>query len=74
MKDYPETFDIMLEAVMATIQPKDEKVKEAIKWISTERSESKNTDVIRLINNATMRFDLSPKEEEFLISFYRNKS
>jgi len=59
---------------MATIQPKDEKVKEAIKWISSERSESENADIARLINNATMRFDLSPKEEEFLISFYKNKS
>lgn len=66
---------LMLEAVMATIQPKDEKIKEAIKWISGERSGSENTDLTRLINNATMRFDLSPKEEEFLISFYKeNKS
>jgi hypothetical protein len=65
---------LMLEAVMATIQGKDEKVKEAIKWISSERSESENSDIARLINNATMRFDLSPKEEEFLISFYKNKS
>ena len=57
---------------MATIKSKDEKVKLAIKWISGELQEGKKQDLSRLINGATMRFDLSPKEEEFLISFYKD--
>jgi hypothetical protein len=56
---------------MATIIPKDEKVKQAIKWISDESLECANTDMVRLVSKATIKFDLSPKEEAFLISFYR---
>lgn len=60
---------------MATIQQKDEIVKQAIKWISSVRQEDEKRDMSRLINDATIRFDLSPKEAEFLISFYKeNKS
>jgi hypothetical protein len=58
---------------MATIQPKDEKVKQAIKWISVERQESENKGKSKLISDAAMKFNLSPKEEEFLISFYKDK-
>ena len=58
---------------MATIQPKGEKIRQAVKWISSERLEDENRSIPILIQNAALRFNLSPKEEEFLISFYKEK-
>lgn len=51
------------------IQPKGEKVKQVIKWISERRDGDKS--ISTLIQEASTRFNLSPKEEEFLWIFYR---
>ncbi|MBW1800883.1 MAG: hypothetical protein JRJ85_09140 [Deltaproteobacteria bacterium] len=56
---------------MATIQPKGEKMRQAVKWISEMLRENENRPVAVLIQEAGARFNLSPKEEEFLNSFYR---
>ncbi len=55
---------------MATIQPKGEKLRQAVRWISEEQEERKEKGVQKLIQEAALRFNLSPKEEEYLISFY----
>ncbi|MFC1535333.1 hypothetical protein ACFL7M_18445 [Thermodesulfobacteriota bacterium] len=55
---------------MATIQPKGEKVRQAVKWISGERKEDENKSLSLLIQDASTRFNLSPKDEEFLRCFY----
>ena len=55
---------------MATIQPKGEKLRQAVRWISEERQEGEEKGVQKLIREAGLRFNLSPKEEEYLISFY----
>ncbi|MFO7739451.1 MAG: hypothetical protein R6V46_13310 [Desulfatiglandaceae bacterium] len=55
---------------MATIQPKGEKLRQAVKWISEKRTEDENAAIYRLIEQASMQFNLSPKEEDFLRSFY----
>ena len=55
---------------MATIQPKGEKIRQAVKWISEKRKEDKNRSISRLIGEASAQFNLSPKDEEFLRSFY----
>jgi hypothetical protein len=57
---------------MATIQPKGEKVRQAVKWIAEARLEDESHPIGELIEKAAGRFNLSPKEEEFLISFYNN--
>ena len=56
---------------MATIQRKGEQLRQAIKWISEERQEDENRPITELIEKATLRFNLSPKDEEFLRSFYK---
>jgi hypothetical protein len=56
---------------MTTVLPKGEKLRQAVKWISGERLEDENKEMLLLIQEASYKFDLSPKEEEFLISFYR---
>lgn len=55
---------------MATIMPEKEKIKQAVKWISGELKENEVKTVSSLIQAAALRFNLSPKEEEFLSCFY----
>jgi len=59
---------------MATIQPKGEKVRKAVKWISENLKEDEKKPIYRLIQDASLRFTLSPKEEDFLRSFYEEGS
>ena len=56
---------------MATIVPKGEKVKQAVKWIAAERMEDEEKGITLLIQRAAAKFNLSPKDEEFLQVFYR---
>jgi hypothetical protein len=56
---------------MTTIMPEGEAIRRAIKWISGERQEDPNKLIQILVNDAVSRFDLTPKETEFLTEFYR---
>lgn len=58
---------------MATIQPKGEHMRQAIRWISAERLEDESKPIQKLIQEAALRFNLSPMDEDYLISFYREK-
>ena len=55
---------------MATIMPEAENVQKAIKWISASL-ESENLPMQKLIEKAIFKFDLSPKDTEFLTNFFR---
>lgn len=59
---------------MATIQPKGEKIRQAVRWISDERLEDENKDFSALISKAGMKFNLSPAEEDYLRTFYKEKN
>jgi hypothetical protein len=56
---------------MATIQPKGEKLRQAVKWISENRQEDETRSLCILIQEAAQQFNLSPKDEDFLMSFYK---
>jgi len=56
---------------MATIVPEGKTVRQAIKWISENLKENQTKKPIKLIEEAGARFNLSPKDEEFLRSFYK---
>jgi hypothetical protein len=58
---------------MATIQPEGEKIRQAVKWISEKRKEDETRPIFSLVQEAAPQFNLSPKEEEFLVSFYEQK-
>jgi hypothetical protein len=58
---------------MTAIQPKGEKIRQAVKWISSELQEDEKKSIPKLIQEAALRFNLSPVEEESLVSFYREK-
>ena len=59
---------------MATLQPKGEKMRQAVKWISGCLREDEDRSIQGLIQEAANRFNLSPKEEEFLNDVYAEKS
>ena len=59
---------------MAAIQPKGERVRQAVKWISENLKEDEKRPIYRLIQDASLRFTLSPKEEDFLRAFYEEGS
>lgn len=58
---------------MASIQPKGENVRNAVKWISESLQEAPDKPLRMLISEACQRFNLSPLEEESLVAFYREK-
>jgi len=58
---------------MATIQPKGEKLRQAVRWISERLKEDEKKTVSSLIEEASARFNLSPKEEAFLKEFYEER-
>ncbi len=55
---------------MAVIQPKGEKLRQAVRWISEQRQQGPEQDMAGLIEQASVRFNLSPKEESFLNDFF----
>ena len=58
------------EQKVATIQPKGETIRQAVKWISSVRKDNNDMSLRLLIQQAAKQFNLSPKEEDFLRSFY----
>lgn len=57
---------------MSTLQPKGEKLKKAVSWISEKRKETPGLNLTRLVDDAAFQFDLSPKDSEFLLRFIKN--
>jgi hypothetical protein len=57
---------------MPTIMPEAENVQKAIKWMSANLEENGNQPLLKLIESAALKFDLSPKDTEFLMGFFRN--
>lgn len=56
---------------MSTIMPEGENLRRAIKWISANLVENPNQPVPALIDKVVFKFDLSPKDAEFLMTFLR---
>ena len=52
-----------------TIQPKGEDLRKAVKWISEKRKHEHVGDLKQLVDDACLKFNLSPKDAEFLYRF-----
>ena len=59
---------------MATIMPDGEELKQAIKWISAQLEQKNNEPLAMLIEDAVFKFDLSPKEADFLTRFFGKRN
>ena len=58
---------------MSNIQPEGEGLRKAVKWISDERQYGAEKTLLKLIEKASLKFDLSPVDEEYLINFFRRE-
>ena len=58
---------------MPTVLPEGENLRKVLKWISGQVEDNPGTPVNNLINEAILRFDLNPKEAQFLINFYKKE-
>jgi hypothetical protein len=56
---------------MSGIQPKGEAMRRAIRHVSESLERDPSQPLMAVIDDATLRYDLSPAEAEFLIRFQR---
>ncbi len=50
--------------------PEGEHLRRAVKWISARRQEGPPEPLYRLVEQAVFKFDLSPKDADYLIGFF----
>ena len=53
-----------------TILPEGEQLRRAIKWVSDMRLEEPRTKPSKFIGEACLKFDLAPKDAEFLMQHF----
>jgi hypothetical protein len=58
---------------MSTVQPEGEDIRKAVKWISDERTYGAEKTLLKLIEEASLKFDLSPMDTEYLVNFFKQK-
>ena len=58
---------------MTTIMPEGEAIRKAVKWISDNLKDDPDQPIQKLINEANLRFNLTPKDAEYLFNFYRQR-
>jgi len=54
---------------MTTVQPQGGALKKAVQWFSEKRKENPEASPVKLVDEASFQFDLSPKDSEFLLRF-----
>jgi hypothetical protein len=55
---------------MSDLLPDGEDIRRAVKWVSGHLQEEPGRRVGPLVQEAIFKFDLSPRDSEFLISFF----
>ena len=56
-----------------SIQPEGEDLRKATKWISDQRISEPGAKLRELTEKASIKFDLSPQDTEFLMRFFKEK-
>ena len=54
-----------------SIQPEGDDLRKAVRWISEQRQEDPEKRVSALVETASIKYDLSPRDETFLLRFIR---
>ena len=57
---------------MTTIIPEGEELRRAVKWLSEERQANPDKQISKLIDEACLKFDLSPNESDYLLRLIKN--
>jgi hypothetical protein len=58
---------------MASTLPEGEEIRRAIKWISEMRETQPDRKLSKLVEEAALKFDLSPQQTDFLYNFFTKK-
>jgi hypothetical protein len=58
---------------MSDALPEGEDLRRAVKWVSGNIQEDPGRPVRKLVHEAIFKFDLSPKDAEFLIMFFSQR-
>ena len=58
---------------MGTIQPQGEEIRKAAKWLVEEHTDAPDKPLTGLIEEAALKFNLSPKEAMFLERFVKEE-
>jgi len=56
-----------LKDISMSIQPQGEELRKAVTWISEERQYNPGKTISTLVEKACLKFDLSPKDADFLL-------
>ena len=56
---------------MSEITPTGEALRRAVRYVSDQLREDADRPLLSLVDEASQRFDLTPKQAEYLIHFYR---
>ena len=56
---------------MTTVKPQGDALKKAIQWISQARKKDPDINLATLVDKTAFKFDLSPKDSEFLLRFVK---
>jgi len=59
---------------MASQLPEGEEIRRAIKWISEMRESQPDRKLSKLVEEAALKFDLSPQQTDFLYNFITKKT
>ena len=57
-----------------SIFPEGEDLRKAVKWISAERMNNPSITIRKLVEQASLQFNLSPKKVEFLLTYIKNEN
>lgn len=49
-----------------SFEPNGEKIRKAVQWFSDQKKDNPDSNLIKIADQASFQFDLSPAETEFL--------
>ena len=58
---------------MHDLLPDGEDIRRAVKWVSDNLQDDPGQPVQKLVHEAIFKFDLSPRDADFLIGFYSRR-
>jgi hypothetical protein len=59
---------------MHDLLPEGDDLRRAVKWVSSHLQEDPDQPVQPLVQEAIFKFDLSPRDAEFLVGFFGRRS
>ena len=69
----PQLFEEKENIAMHDLLPEGEDLRRAVKWVSAQLQENPDQSIHKFVHEAVFKFDLSPKDGEFLSRFYRKE-